>query len=181
MTMSSYNLTRCWALGLALISISATTCGVSWAQSPLAQLKVINIRKMNDAEVITRSSEKSSPKYAVRFRLQIGADAGVYLLTVGPKGSPPLGYCLSRNGSNVVWFDDRSGDDSTKSPGVEHLNSEDGARWLLLPAMAALEWETESQPSRTGTEESRSIFVRKDMGSPAIELVAPWYTVGVEK
>ena len=177
---SSSIIIRC-ALALALISVSTNTCGVSWAQSLPAQLKVINIRKMNDAGVARSSSEKSSLRYAVRFRLQIGADAGVYLLTVGPKGSPPLGYCLSRNGSSVVWFDERSGDNRAKSPGVEHLNSEDGARWVLLPAMAALEWEIESQPRRAGREESRSVFIRKDMGSPAIELVAPWYTVGIEK
>lgn len=179
--MNSCNRTRRVARALALISLSISTCVVSRAQSPPAQLKVINIREMNDAEIVTRSSERGNRKYAVRFRLQIGADAGVYLLTVGPKGSPPLGYCLSRNGSSVVWFDEGSGVDRAKSPGVEHLNSEDGARWVLLPAMAALEWEIESQPSRAGREESRSVFIRKDMGSPAIELVAPWYTVGIEK
>jgi hypothetical protein len=47
--------------------------------------------------------------------------------------------------------------------------------------MAALEWEVESQSSRAGTEESRSVFIRKDMGSPPIELVAPWYTISDEK
>jgi len=179
--MSSCNLTRAFALALALITMSTSTCGVAWAQSPLAQLKLISIRKMNDAEIVTHSSEQGSPKYAVRFRLQIGADAGVYLLTVGPKGSPPLGYCLSRSGGNVVWLDEQSGDDRDKSPGAEHLNREEGARWVLLPAMAALEWEIESQPSRAGREESRSIFIRKDTGSPPIELVAPWYMVGIGK
>ena len=87
--MSSCDRIAACARALALISLSTSTCVVSRAQSPPAQLKVINIRKMNDAEIVIRSSERGNRKYAVRFRLQIGADAGVYLLTVGPKGQPP--------------------------------------------------------------------------------------------
>jgi hypothetical protein len=166
---------------LYTIAVSATICalvGVASGQSPLAQLKVISVRKMTEAEYSTRASDKIGARYVVRFRLEVSGDQGVYVLAGGPKGTPPLGYAVERNSSSIVWLDAARGEDRSKSPGVEKLTKELGASWILLPAAAAYEWEIEAECSGAGIDESRSVFIRKDMKRPPTELISSWYTVG---
>jgi len=167
--------------------VQAVVCVLPWAilcgpvggasgQSPLAQLKVIGVRKMTQTEHIKPVSENARVTYLVRFRLEVSGDQGVYLLTLGPTGAPPLGYALVRNAGKALWLDEVSGELQSKSPGVERLTNELGARWILLPASAAYEWEIEAECSRE--VQSRSVFIEEDIKGPPTELISPWYGVG---
>lgn len=149
------------------------------SQSLPARLKVIRIRKASELKRGARVPD-ANPNYMVRFRLEVSGDQGVYLLTLGPKGAPPLGYALERRGNAVTWLDGSNGEVRLQSPGPESLTRIGAARWIFLPASAAYEWEIQSPASRSGVEESRSVFVRGDMTSPPRELLSPWYTVGAE-
>ena len=158
-----------------ILAILSTASG----QAPLARLAVISVGKVADAEDTKLLSDGA--QYVIRFRLEVPGDKGLYILSSGPKGAPPLGYALERRGSSIVWLSGASGEDQFKSPGIHRLTKEFGGRWVLLPASAAYEWEVEAEASRAGIEQSRSVFVRKDMNRPPVELISPWYTVGSKR
>jgi len=167
---------------LLAITMVATTMsgfvGPALGQAPLAQLKVISVRKVSNADHTKRASRTIGSKYVVRLRLEVGGDQGVYVLLLGSIGTPPLGYAVERNTRGVVWLDGDRGEDQSTSPGVERLKKRLGARWILFPASATYEWEIEADSSGVGTDESRSIFIRADLKRPPTELLSSWFKVG---
>jgi len=160
--------------------LAAAICGlagVALGDSPLARLRVVGIRKEAKTEYPKRVSNDVKSRHIVRFRLEVSGDQGIYVLAAGPKGSPPLGYCLERNAGSVVWLEEPRGEEQLNSPGAEKLTRKSGAAWIWLPASSAYEWEIEATPSPAGIDESRSLFTRKDMRHPPTELISPWYRV----
>jgi len=167
---------RCMSFSLVFVAITSFLGGISVGQSPLAHLKVTSTRRATETEQPRRSAY-TAEKWIVRFRLEISADQGAYLLVLGPKGSTPLGYALERLSGNIVWQDTVTGRGRPESPGIARLANEPGARWIFLPPSAAYEWEIVTEYPETQADKSRSVFVRKDMTCAATEVVSPWYSL----
>lgn len=147
-----------------------------FGQSTLTHLNVSSVRKAAKSELPLTSSGPGE-KWIVRFRLELSAEQGAYLLVLGPKGAPPLGYGLERRSSGTVWRDLGTGRSFTKSPGSAKLVKEPGARWVFLPPSAAYEWEVVDGRDEASADASRTVLIRWDMASAPIELVSPWYSV----
>ena len=163
-------------LAFALLATLCSLAGVSAAQSQLATLKVISVRQVSRSEVANHVAEDMRPACIVRFRLEVSSNWGVYVLALGPMGAPPSGYALKRTAGSTQWLDGSSGVYQSKSPGVERLIKE-GTSWIWLPASAAYEWEIEVAPTRDSHEESRSVFIRKEMKQAPTEIISSWYAV----
>jgi hypothetical protein len=149
--------------------------GISSGQLLLGRFDVTTVRRATGEE---RQGMSAGPgdKWIVRFRLELPSEQGAYLLMLGPKGTPPLGYVLERVSGNIVWRDE-GGRNLSRSPGLAKLMKEPGARWIFLPPSAAYEWEVATESASTPGDMSRSVFVRKDMTSAPMELVCQWYSL----
>ena len=161
---------------LIFVAIIPILGSISLSQSPAAHLMVTSVRQ-DAGERTTSNLRGTSEKWIVRFRLETSADQGVYLLLLGPKGSAPLGYALERVAGHVVWRDGEIAPAVSKSPGIAKLANQPGAHWILLPSMAAYEWEVATESAGTQVDQSRSVFIKRDMKSAPVELAAPWFSV----
>jgi hypothetical protein len=150
---------------------------VALAQNAPAKLKVIDVRKRFEAESSKRASPDETPIYIVRFRLEVSGDHAVYVLADGPKGAAPVGYSLNRDATSSVWLEKGRDEKQVRRPEVEKLSKKVGARWIMLPASTAYEWDTETEARTHRIDESRTVFIRTDMNNPATELASPWYTL----
>ena len=162
---------------LALVATLCGSVGLALGQSPPATLKVTGIRKMTEAEYTKRISEQIGTKYIVGFRLEVSGQQGIYVLSAGPIGAPPLGYAFTRIAGNIIWQEGDKGRGHSTSLGVDKLTKTLGARWTWLPASSAYEWEVEAESSTAGVDESRSVFVRTGMKNSPTELFSTWYIV----
>lgn len=160
--------------------IICTFVGVSVGLPPLAQLKVIGVRRVTESTHTRRKGNDISVKYLVRFRLEVSCDREIYLLIGGPKGAPPLGYALQRNATGAVWLDGSGGGERLKSPGVEKLSKEGETKtnWVLLPPLSAYEWEMVVASSGAPLDQSRSVFIREGLKRAPSELISAWYRIG---
>lgn len=169
------NYARRMQLSLVLFVLVPLLWGISSGQSLLGRFNVTGVRRATGEERQAMSAGRGD-RWIVRFRLELPTEQGAYLLVLGPKGAPPLGYVLERVSGNIVWRDE-GGRNLSKSPGLVKLLKEAGARWIFLPPSAAYEWEVAAESASTPRDFSRTVFVRKDMSSAPMELVCPWYSL----
>ena len=161
---------------LALLALVSLFTALSVGQSPLAHLTVTNVRRATAAK-LKGNVVSARRKQIIRYRLELSAVQGAYLLVLGPKGAPPFGRVMERIADSVVRRNPVSGRSLPESPGLAQLDKEPGARWIFLPPSAAYEWEVAAEPASTPRDMSRSVFVRKDMTSAPMELVCPWHSL----
>jgi hypothetical protein len=118
--------------------------GISSGQLLLGRFDVTTVRRATGEE---RQAMSAGPgdKWIVRFRLELPSEQGAYLLMLGPKGTPPLGYVLERVSGNIVWRDE-GGRNLSRSPGLAKLMKEPGARWIFLPPRRPMSGKSRQSP-----------------------------------
>src|SRR5690242_2416753 len=126
---------NCMRFSILFFVITSFLVDISVGQSPLAHLNVTSTRRATETEDPGMSAY-TAENWIVRFRLEISADQGAYLLVLGEKGAAPLGYTLERLSGNIVWQDIGTGRGRTESPGIARLANQPGARWIFLPPSA---------------------------------------------
>lgn len=161
-----------------LFSVIGGLIGLASAQSAPARLTVISVHQASAAEPGDLHSKHDRKEYVVRFRLETAGDEGLYVLALGPIGTPLRGRTRERaigSGLNTssVSFEQKSVCLESDGNGREH--------WVLLPGGSAYEWDMSAAPSKPGKELSRSVCVRRSMRSDPRELLSSWYTIGMNK
>src|SRR5690348_4560562 len=91
--------------------------GILECQSPLARLVTAQVR---NAEKLENPKHDGScrAKQVVRFRLEVGANASIYLLLSGRKGSAPMGCSRERDSGKFVGKESTSAQTCSSSLNV---------------------------------------------------------------
>jgi len=152
--------------------------GVACAQAILARLKVISGRQVSGVEHATQSLPGDDQReYVIRFRLEVVSDEGLYVLAMGPVGTPLFGQTCERARGSMLNDSSMSMD---SKPFCSKPGEQSSADWKLLPGGSAYEWGMEGGHSKPGYELSRSVRFRRRIQVHPAELVSSWHTIGDE-